>query len=178
MCRWSKMASMYLHNRASTRCAPSPTVRNRPRTRMTNLPDQYLSCQANGSNVCQLMRLVRARPPGAESWQQALSLRTTTLQKGAAVGQGLVFKAHRHLDHSTLDVKAIKTTRRRCCVWWQLEPKVFDFKVFRTNNGWSQGQNMSLTGLFVPRSLNIGHARWVGFFSARADASSFHKSVF
>jgi hypothetical protein len=31
-----------------------------------------------------------------------------------------------------------------------------DFEDFRTENGSSQGENLALTGLFIPTSLNSG----------------------
>jgi len=39
--------------------------RHFPRTRFTNLPDQWLQCQANGSNVCRVLRGRHTRPTDA-----------------------------------------------------------------------------------------------------------------
>ena len=76
---------------------------------------------------------------------------------------GLVFKAHRILYYSTLGLRVIKKRRRGAqAARRRLQASVSGgnglngFTDFHTENGSGQGQDLALTVLFVPVSLDSG----------------------
>ena len=72
---------------------------------------------------------------------------------------GLVFKAHRLLYHSTLGLRVIKKTKKKTEATDERGGNNLNgLKFVRTENGSSKSQNLALTGLFVPSSLDRGRA--------------------
>ena len=75
MVAMNMVAFSFVSHRAST------LKRHFPRTRLTNLPGQWLQCRANGSNVCRVLRRVLSlswRAPGCSAICQLVGSGETT----------------------------------------------------------------------------------------------------